>query len=210
MAAPASSPGSRCRCSAPPGLARRPAAAAQPPADRDPGAARPAPRGAVVEQLHALLYGDQSVTLSTLKAEVSHLRAALGGQLASRPYRLMLPLTTDVETVLGLLRQGDVVAAVAAYGGDLLPGTNSPALDRARRLRRGRGARGAARRPAPRGGPAVRRVRAVRHRGAGGGAHRPRTPRAPGQGTAQGPAGRSPLTSRPPGWWRPRPGRPGS
>ena len=30
--------------------------------------------------------------------------------------------------MLGLLRRGDVGAAVAAYGGDLLPGTNSPAL----------------------------------------------------------------------------------
>jgi transcriptional regulator of acetoin/glycerol metabolism len=80
------------------------------------------------EHLHALLYGDHSVTLSTLKAEVSHLRAALGGQLASRPYRLTMPVITDVDTVLELLGVGDVGAAVAAYGGDLLPGTDSPAL----------------------------------------------------------------------------------
>lgn len=86
------------------------------------------PEGLSLEHLHALVYGDQSVTLSTLKAEVSHLRSALAGQLASRPYRLTLPVTTDVETVLGLLRRGEVAAAVAAYGGDLLPGTNSPAL----------------------------------------------------------------------------------
>lgn len=86
------------------------------------------PEGLSLEQLHAAVYGDQSVTLSTLKAEVSHLRSALGGQLASRPYRLTLPVTTDVGTVLGLLRRGLVAAAVAAYGGDLLPGTNSPAL----------------------------------------------------------------------------------
>jgi hypothetical protein len=86
------------------------------------------PEGLGLEQLHALVYGDQSVTLSTLKAEVSHLRSALGGQLASRPYRLTLPVATDVDTVLSLLRQGRVAAAVSAYGGDLLPGTNSPAL----------------------------------------------------------------------------------
>jgi transcriptional regulator of acetoin/glycerol metabolism len=86
------------------------------------------PEGLSLEHLHALVYGDQSVTLSTLKAEVSHLRSALGGQLASRPYRLTLPVTTDVDTVLGLVRRGKVAAAVAAYGGDLLPGTNSPAL----------------------------------------------------------------------------------
>ncbi len=86
------------------------------------------PDGLSLEQLHALLYGDQGVTTSTLKAEVSHLRRALGGQLASRPYRLTMPVRTDVELVLGLLGRGEVATGVAAYGGDLLPGTNSPAL----------------------------------------------------------------------------------
>lgn len=86
------------------------------------------PEGLSLEQLHAAVYGDAAVTTSTLKAEVSHLRSSLGGQLASRPYRLTTPITTDVELVLGLLRRGRVAAAVEAYGGDLLPGTNSPAL----------------------------------------------------------------------------------
>jgi len=86
------------------------------------------PSGLSVEHLHALLYGDASVTTSTLKAEVSHLRAALSGQLSSRPYRLTMPVVTDVEEVQRLLRRGDVRAAVRAYGGDLLPGTDSPAL----------------------------------------------------------------------------------
>ena len=86
------------------------------------------PSGLSLEQLHALLYGDQAVTFSTLKAEVSHLRSALQGQLASRPYRLTMPVQIDVNEVLGLLRRGQVRAAVAAYGGDLMPGTESPAL----------------------------------------------------------------------------------
>jgi len=86
------------------------------------------PQGLSLEQLHAMLYGDQAITFSTLKAEVSHLRAALGGQLGSRPYRLLMPVETDVEHVLALLRRGEVAAAVEAYGGDLLPGSNSPAL----------------------------------------------------------------------------------
>lgn len=86
------------------------------------------PSGLSVEHLHALLYGDAAVTTSTLKAEVSHLRAALAGQLSSRPYRLTMPVATDVEEVQRLLRRGDVRAAVRAYGGDLLPGTNSPEL----------------------------------------------------------------------------------
>jgi hypothetical protein len=86
------------------------------------------PDGLSLDRLHALVYGDQAVTLSTLKAEVSHLRAALGGQLASRPYRLTLPVATDLEDVLDALERGDVAEAIACYGGDLLPGTESPAL----------------------------------------------------------------------------------
>jgi transcriptional regulator of acetoin/glycerol metabolism len=86
------------------------------------------PSGLSLEQLHAALYGDQAVTFSTLKAEVSHLRSALHGQLASRPYRLTMPVRIDVDEVLRLLKRGQVRAAVAAYGGDLMPGTESPAL----------------------------------------------------------------------------------
>jgi hypothetical protein len=86
------------------------------------------PEGLSLERLHALVYGDHAVTLSTLKAEVSHLRSALYGQLTSRPYRLPMPVRTDVEDVMTALRTGDVGAAVAAYGGDLVPGTNAPAL----------------------------------------------------------------------------------
>ena len=37
-------------------------------------------------------------------------------------------LTTLFDHVLGLLRRGRVAQAVEAYGGDLLPGTDSPAL----------------------------------------------------------------------------------
>jgi transcriptional regulator of acetoin/glycerol metabolism len=86
------------------------------------------PDGLSLEQLHALLYGDKSVTVSTLKAEVSHLRSALSGRLASRPYRLTLPVRTDVDEVLALLERGDVATAAEVYGGDLFPGTSSPAL----------------------------------------------------------------------------------
>jgi transcriptional regulator of acetoin/glycerol metabolism len=86
------------------------------------------PDGLTLDRLHALVYEDQAVTLSTLKAEVSHLRAALGGQLASRPYRLTLPVATDIDDVLEALQRGDAGAAIACYGGDLLPGTESPAL----------------------------------------------------------------------------------
>lgn len=86
------------------------------------------PNGLQLVTLHAMIYGDARISTSTLKTEVSHLRAALGGRLASRPYRLTLPVTCDVAEVLEGVRRGDVRAAVATYGGELLPGTESPAL----------------------------------------------------------------------------------
>lgn len=84
--------------------------------------------GLSLGELHAHVYGDERVSTSTLKSEVSHLRSALGGRLASRPYRLDLPVTSDVEAVRAAVRRGDARAAVDAYGGDLVPGTRSPHL----------------------------------------------------------------------------------
>ena len=78
--------------------------------------------------LHARLYGDRPVSKGTLKAEMSQLRAALGGRLESRPYRIGLDVRCDVTDVLHRLRTGDVLGATERYGGELLPGTGSPAL----------------------------------------------------------------------------------
>jgi len=86
------------------------------------------PEGLSLDRLHAYLYGDERVTASTLKSEVSHLRASLGGALSSRPYQLLMPVDLDVDRVIRMIRAGRVREAVAAYAGDLLPGTNSPAL----------------------------------------------------------------------------------
>ncbi|QWC84092.1 transcriptional regulator [Nocardioidaceae bacterium] len=86
------------------------------------------PEGLGLDRLHALLYGDKPVSFSTLKAEVSHLRGALGGAVASRPYRLSVPVQVDTGRVLARVAEGDVDGAVAAYAGELLPGTDSPAL----------------------------------------------------------------------------------
>lgn len=86
------------------------------------------PDGLELAELHARLYGDRPVSLGTLKAEMSQLRALLGGHLESRPYRIGLDLRCDVTDVLYRLRAGDVAGAVERYGGELLPGSESPAL----------------------------------------------------------------------------------
>jgi hypothetical protein len=86
------------------------------------------PDGLDLAELHARLYGDRPVSLGTLKAEMSQLRAVLGGRLESRPYRIGLDVRCDVTDVLHRLRVGDVAGAVERYGGELLPGSESPAL----------------------------------------------------------------------------------
>jgi GAF domain len=65
----------------------------------------------------------------TLRAEMSRLRALVGdGLLGSHPYEFRRPVSSDFSTVLGLLAQGRVADAVAAYAGPLLPSSQAPAI----------------------------------------------------------------------------------
>ena len=86
------------------------------------------PDGLSLHALHAKLYGDRQVSLATLKAEVSHLRTLLGGALTSRVYRITMPVHCDATEVPRLLHTGRIHDAVEAYRGELLAGTDAPAL----------------------------------------------------------------------------------
>src|SRR5215469_6691318 len=84
--------------------------------------------GLELGDLHAQLYGDRPVSKTTLKAEMSVLRTALGRRLTSRPYRIDMPVRCDVREVLDQLRRGDVAGAVEWYRGELLGWSDSPAI----------------------------------------------------------------------------------
>ncbi|MEG3628176.1 GAF domain-containing protein [Streptomyces sp. C6-003] len=91
------------------------------------------PEGLTGDELLCALYEDERVTPVTLRAELARLRRTLGpGRLASRPYRLTVPVESDVAVVERRLRAGAVTAAVAAYGGPLLPGSQAPSVVRLR------------------------------------------------------------------------------
>jgi hypothetical protein len=91
-----------------------------------------APRGLSGDELAVLLYEEES-SASTLRAELNRLRHLLGdGLLASRPYRLVAELTTDWLAVETHLAVGDVVAALRAYRGPLLPASVAPGVVRLR------------------------------------------------------------------------------
>ncbi len=86
------------------------------------------PDGFPPERLRDALYGDRPVTASTFKAEVSHLRRALGGHVATRRYALTAPVACDAADVLRALEDGDTVGAVGRYRGPLLPQSEAPGI----------------------------------------------------------------------------------
>ncbi|GAA5448003.1 hypothetical protein Ddep01_01763 [Deinococcus depolymerans] len=86
------------------------------------------PEGLTLDALHAHVYGDAPITSSTLKSEVSTLRGLLGGQIASRPYRLSVPVELDVTRLEGLLLAGALDGALDLFDGPPLPLSESPLL----------------------------------------------------------------------------------
>ncbi|MCP2276033.1 transcriptional regulator [Nocardia amikacinitolerans] len=86
------------------------------------------PEGYTPEQLHAAVYGDRPVSTNTLKADVSHLRRATGGEIANRRYMLTGPLSCDAVDLLAAITAGDTSSAVWHYRGPLLPGSDTPGV----------------------------------------------------------------------------------
>ncbi|MCQ4080028.1 transcriptional regulator [Streptomyces sp. RB6PN25] len=86
------------------------------------------PEGFSPERLRTALYGDRPVTASTFKAEVSRLRRALGGLVATRTYALTAPVACDAVEVLRALERGDVTGALRRYAGPLLPRSQAPGI----------------------------------------------------------------------------------
>ncbi len=90
------------------------------------------PEGLSADHL-AMLLDDKDLDVVTIRAEMSRLRRVIGGEfIGSRPYRLLLPITSDVGEVFDALESGDVDTALSAYAGALLPQSVSPAIARLR------------------------------------------------------------------------------
>ncbi|AKS35636.1 transcriptional regulator [Mycolicibacterium goodii] len=90
------------------------------------------PEGLSADHL-AILLDDKDLDVVTIRAEMSRLRRVIGaGYIASRPYRLLAPIRSDVSDVFDALQSGDVAAALTCYTGALLPQSVSPAIGRLR------------------------------------------------------------------------------
>ncbi|WP_460072859.1 GAF domain-containing protein [Streptomyces sp. YKOK-I1] len=85
-------------------------------------------RGVTGDRL-AVDLSERELPASTLRAEMTRLRAVLGPDLlGSRPYALLCPVRTDVDEVSRLLAEGRVGEALARYPGPLLPRSEAPAV----------------------------------------------------------------------------------
>jgi hypothetical protein len=77
---------------------------------------------------------EREVPASTLRAELTRLRAVLGPDLlGSRPYALLRPVRTDYTEVGALLAEGRVAEALTRYPGPLLPCSEAPVVVEHRR-----------------------------------------------------------------------------
>jgi hypothetical protein len=87
-----------------------------------------APNGLGPEELHDQMYGEEPVSVTTTKAEVSHLRALLAGGITQRRYQLNDSITVDVSVLVDALRAGDTARVAELYSGPLLPTSESPMI----------------------------------------------------------------------------------
>ncbi|WP_394215037.1 transcriptional regulator [Brachybacterium vulturis] len=83
----------------------------------------------LAEQLHGSIAAE-----GTVRAEMVRLRTMLsavpGLEIASRPYRLLGPVDSDLQRARAALERGDVEAALEHWSGDLLPASEAPAIRR--------------------------------------------------------------------------------
>ena len=87
----------------------------------------------------AVLLDEQELDSVTIRAEMSRLRKTFGSSgLASRPYRLVGELTSDVGDIRRALDRGDVESALRIYTGPVLPGSSAPGIEEIREELRSR------------------------------------------------------------------------
>jgi hypothetical protein len=89
------------------------------------------PDGLSADELAARLYGPGGNPISA-RAEVWRVRKLLGPWLGTKPYRLLARVDADFVEVGRLLAAHRVDEARARYGGELLPGSEAPAVVAAR------------------------------------------------------------------------------
>lgn len=96
------------------------------------------PEGLTSEHL-AVLLDEGELDSVTVRAEVSRLRKVFGpNNIASRPYRIVTELETDVGEVRSALESGDVARALSIFAAPVLSGSFAPGVEELREELRAR------------------------------------------------------------------------
>ncbi|NLE80917.1 MAG: transcriptional regulator [Rhodococcus sp.] len=96
------------------------------------------PEGLTAEHL-AVLLDEGELDSVTIRAEVSRLRKVIGARnVASRPYRIVTELDTDVRDVRSALERGDIARAMRIFEGPVLPESIAPGVEGVREELRAR------------------------------------------------------------------------
>lgn len=93
------------------------------------------PKGLTCRDLAARIYGrdaaaDISARENALKVAIYHLREVF--PLASRPYRIAVPVRADFLEIEHLIEQGETTQAIALYQGPLLPRSEAREIEQLR------------------------------------------------------------------------------
>lgn len=86
------------------------------------------PHGIGLEELHYALYGERSVSLKTLKAELSQLRSLLPHSIEPRIYRLSCEVQCDFLSAEQSLNANLISSTFSLYKGSFLSKSESPLL----------------------------------------------------------------------------------
>ena len=90
------------------------------------------PEGLSADHL-AMLLDERDLDVVTVRAEMSRLRKVVGPEFTeSRPYRLLNPISTDVDNVYQAIEAGSLGRALDCYAGPIPPHSVSPAVARMR------------------------------------------------------------------------------
>ncbi len=90
------------------------------------------PAGLTADEI-AVELAERDLDSVTVRAEMSRLRRAIGADLiASRPYRLAVPVRTDIDDVRRLLGRRELGTALDAYRGPVLPASFAPGVSAVR------------------------------------------------------------------------------
>lgn len=84
--------------------------------------------GLSLEQLHIYLYGDENISLNTLKSEISYLKNKVGELICARTYQIQAEIDADFKQLEDAVDAGYLDTVRQLDQGDYFAKSKSPFL----------------------------------------------------------------------------------